>query len=405
MQVTVLQPLYENDRHFQPGEALSTTPSRGWRLQELGLVKAPAPWQYDYKDEWADLRKVIGARPEGVVAFKTKRSRLDELKPGERFLIIRKYGGLGDILVTSMMFPDLLEQYPEIEVTYAPPKQYHALFEGTGLKLRAYEEVYSDTGYYHRGGVQAPILSQYELIEDISIPCHVWENFFVAYGGVDGGNGLKWRNRLDMWSRWFGLTVKHPRTIIRLRSDEIEQARNMLKGFGSGPFLLLAPFTGNRTKNYPWFLELARKLDKDWRVILLHGERPHWSIGYPILAGLSYRMMGAVCAAADMIVAADTSAFHWGGILKTPTVGIFNINDGDTYCAYYPTATSVQCCDTPCINVKYRNCSKHYQGDLPAISGMGLEMSKCYWPDTVTQIADKVRDHAGDFKEAAVRTP
>jgi len=398
MQVLVLQPLYEQGHHYTPGEMLNTTPSRGWRLQELGLVRAPMPWQYDYKEEWSDLRKLIGARPEGIVAFRTKRRRLDDLKPGERFMILRKYGGLGDILISSMIFPDLLEQYPDIEVTYAPPRQFHPLFEGTGLKLRSYEEVYSDTGHYHRGGVKKPLLEEYELIEDISIPCHVWENFFVAYGGIDGGGGVKWRNRLDMWTRWFGLTIKNARTIIRLRPDEVEQGHSMFKGLGSGPYLLFAPLTGNRTKNYPRIAELVKQLERDWRVVFLHNEHLHWGFSQPMFSGLSYRMMGAVCAAADMIVSADTSAFHWGGILKVPTVGIFNINDGKAYSTYYPTATTVQCCDTPCVNVRYRTCAKHCP-DIPAIQGIGLEMSKCYWPDTVGQIADAVRDHATAVKK------
>jgi hypothetical protein len=36
--VIVLQPLYENDRHYAPGETLTTTEERGRRLAELGLA-------------------------------------------------------------------------------------------------------------------------------------------------------------------------------------------------------------------------------------------------------------------------------------------------------------------------------------------------------------------------------
>ena len=99
-------------------------------------------------------------------------------------------------------------------------------------------------------------------------------------------------------------------------------------------------------------LELAARLaEAGFAVGLLH----HKTIpsDFPTLAGLSLRMMGAVCAAADLIVAVDTAAFHWGGILGRPTIGIFNVNDGAAYCRYYPTARFVQTCAQPCINVRY----------------------------------------------------
>lgn len=398
MDVTVLRPVCEGGWNYRPGDVLSVPPSRGWRLAELGLAQAPPPWAYDYKDEWSALRKLIGARPAGIVQFPTRRSRLDELRAGEQLLILRKYGGLGDILISSMLFPALAEQYPEIRVTYACPRQFHPLFEGSGLALRPYEDVFASETHYHRGAVRPALLGEYDLIEDISIPCHVWENFFVAYGGIDnGGHGLRWRNRLDMWSRWFGLRVVSPRTNIAIREEERAEARRLLgQTVGSGkPVCLLSPFAANRTKSYPWFEQLAGRLAADgWAVALLHTARV--PVGVPTLAGLSLRMMGAVCAVADLIVSVDTAAFHWGGILWRPTVGIFNINDGAAYSRHYPTARPVQTCATPCLNVRYGHdgdatCPKHARENLPLIPGLGLAMSRCYTRSTLDQIMEAVR--------------
>lgn len=348
-------------------------------------------------DAWRTLRRIMRARPSGIVQFPTRRSRLDELRPGERLLIIRKYGGLGDILISSMIFPMLADQYPDIRVSYACPLRYHPLFQRSGLHLVPYETIWSGRDIeHHRGSVRPEILDRYDLVEDISIPCHIWENFFVAYGGIDGGNGLRWRNRLDMWARWFGLRVANPRTNIVIRGEEKAAARRLLTQAvrSDRPVCVIAPWSVNRRKNYPWFERIADVLVKDgWAPALLHDRR--FPVGLPMLTGLSYRVMGAVCAIADLIVSVDTAAFHWGGILGRPTIGIFNINDGAAYCRYYPTARPVQTCATPCINVRYGpgegTCPQFTADDLPPGPGLGLLPSRCYGQATVGRILEAIR--------------
>jgi hypothetical protein len=352
-------------------------------------------------DAWMRLRRLMGARPAGIVQFPTRRSRLDELRPGETLLIVRKYGGLGDILISSMIFPMLADQYPEIRITYACPPRYHSVFHGSGLRLIPYEAVWSGRDVQlHRGSVRPELLDRYDLIEDISIPCHVWENFFVAYGGIDGGPGLKWRNRLDMWSRWFGVRVVNPRTNIVLREDERAAARALLARTvrSDRPVCLIAPWSVNRRKNYPWFEDLANGLVRDgWAVALLHDRR--FPVALPMLSGLSCRMMGAACAAADLIIAVDTAAFHWGGILGRPTVGIFNINNGEAYGRYYPSARCVQTCAMPCINVRYGDgdgtCPVQTTDELPPGPGLGLVPSRCYGRRSVELILEASREFSG----------
>lgn len=353
-------------------------------------------------DSWAALRGVVGARPAGMLAFPTRRSRLDDLRPGETLLLLRKYGGLGDVLISSMLFPMLVDQYPHVRVTYAVPRRYHPLFAGTGLALLPYEEVFHGETHYHRGTVRPALLEQYDLIEDISIPCHIWETIFGRYGGmtVADGNGLRWRNRLDMWARWFGLTVRDPRTNIRFTEAELAEASKRITAVlgRTRPTCLLAPFSGNRTKSYPWFERLHTRLQADgWAVALLYKEPV--ASGLPILEGLSYRQMGAACAVADLIVSVDTAAFHWGGILGRPTLGVFNVNDGATYARYYPTASIVQTCDTPCLNTRYRQCAKHVTQPMESFRHRGLAVSRCYQPETVDTIADAARRYVPGHTE------
>lgn len=357
-----------------------TTPARFLRTGPRPTQEPPDPWQA--------LRTAVGARwmPARRV-FPTRRSSLRDLQPGERLLLLLQYAGIGDHLVASMLFPMLRAQYPEIRVSYACQSRVHPLFEGTGVDLVT-----------HDGPCDPAWLEQYDLIEDINIPCHVWERFFVARGGPEG-HGLRWRNRLEMFAGWIGLPVRTPRSDVAITDAEQAEARAILQrsGVTGQPVCLLAPCSLDAAKSYPWYGELAQALQADgWAVRLLHSATLPGPV--PTLAGLSLRMMGAVCRVADVIVSVDSGAFHWGGILQRPTVGIFASNNGAAYCRYYPTAVPVQVCASGCIhNIRWgkdlTSCPHIRHEALPPVPE-GLR-SHCYPRGSVAQILATVRRVAG----------
>jgi len=49
---------------------------------------------------------------------------------GESLLVTRQYGGLGDILMQTMVWGNLRRQFPSSRITYALPMQFHPLLEG-----------------------------------------------------------------------------------------------------------------------------------------------------------------------------------------------------------------------------------------------------------------------------------
>lgn len=398
MDVIVLRPLCERLREYRPGDTLPVAPERAARLEELGLVSAQraerpaqvtAPAEKEYAEGWRKLRALIGAKRVPIPTFATRRSRLDELRPGEKFLILLRYAGIGDHINASMMFPALWDQYPEIRVTYAIPIRFHCVFDGTGVQCIS-----------HDGPVQPAWFQEYDLIEDINTPCHLWENFFVARGGTTGdGHGLRWRNRLDVMSQWFGLRVTHPRSPIVIREEEKVEARELIAQTGrtGKPLCLLAPISFAQARSYPWFAELAERLTTHgWDLRLLYPSPLPGPV--PTLAGLSLRMMGAVCAVADLIVSTDTAAYHWGGILGRPTVAFFNSQLGTNHCRDYPTVHPVQTCATPCIhNVRWHGDHEscpHLSRDVPP-NIPGLPLSRCFGRETVDQIMTTVRTVSG----------
>lgn len=346
---------------------------------------------------WEKARAIAGAGPKWP-AFPTRRQHISELEPGEKLLLIRKLGGLGDTLMVSCLFQDLFEQYPEIDVTLATPLMYMPLFEGhdTKLKVINYENVYGTVckdgkihygpdGLYHKAWVRKEYLENFHLIEDISMPCRHWENLMKKHGAVDGLAGLRWRNRMDRWSRWVGFEMSYPaRSIIRLTEEETQSGRETIQD-ASRPVVVWCPMSALENRSYPWHREVKGLLEREgFKVWYLHQD----TLGEDSLYGLSFREMGAVIAAADLVISADSAAFHWGGILRRPALGLFNLLLGESHAKYYPTATTLQLCDTPCCGKYYPTwfeknkgpCPKWYQGDVPE------RLSKCFYPESAQLI-------------------
>lgn len=352
------------------------------------------------EEDWKKLRALIGAGPQWPV-FPTRRNRITEMQPGEKLLVIRKLGGLGDILMISALFPDLFEQFPDIEITFAVPEPYQTLFENHGTKLNViphsmvygpYKGHYGPDSRYHKAGIQKWALDEFDVIEDISFPCAHWETLMKKYKATDGETGLKWRNRMDRWSRWMGFELKNPRTIINLTADEIYQQQHSLSDGTSRPTVVWSPISAKENRSYPWWREVRSKLEADgFNVWFLHNR----DMGEgKTMANLSFREYGATVAAADIVLTMDTATFHWGGLLGKKTIGLFNLLLGMSHAKFYPTAEVMQFCDTPCIAARYdikQGCEKWFPGQAPR-GPEGQALSKCFFPDSVDQIVTRVKE-------------
>lgn len=303
----------------------------------------------------------------------------------------------------SAIFLDLFEQFPEIDVTLAVPTQYLDLFEGHGTKLDVishslvYGPVKGHAGPespYHTAGVQNWVLNKFDLVEDISYPCAHWETLMKKYRAIHGETGLKWRNRMDRWSRWIGFELRNPRSIIKLTREEIvEQEHRLMDGTGR-PVIVWSPLSAKSNRSYPWYREVRSKLEAEgYNVWYLHS---HDMIEGKTMTDLTCREYGATVAAADIVLTMDTATFHWGGLLRKKTIGLFNLLLGSAHAKFYATAETMQLCDTPCIGGRYDQkgthpCEKWFVGESPPGPG-GQALSKCFYPDSVEQIVTKVKE-------------
>jgi hypothetical protein len=268
----------------------------------------------------------------------TQRFDLDDCEEGDRVLIVRKYGGLGDMLIISMMFPELIKKYRHLHFAFACPKGYQEIFQDCpGLELKDY-------------GLVEEYRYNYNYLVDISTPCHIWENIFVRYK-----HGLKWRNRLNIWAESVGYRPENPMSSFRLCPEELEKAKRKYFTENQKKKIAFSPLSHLWCKDIKFHQEIYRNLErKGYEVYYIdYRSLP----GRRIKAG-TYREMGAALSQMDLILSVDTSVFHWGGILKVPTLGLFTMNDGVTYARYYPTIKIIQCCKYPCIAHGACTCSR-----------------------------------------------
>jgi hypothetical protein len=275
----------------------------------------------------------------------TQRFDLDDCREGDKVLIVRKYGGLGDMLIISMIFPELINKYVNLKFAFACPNAYHEIFRDCeGLELKDY-------------GLVEQYRYDYNYMVDISVPCHIWENIFVRYK-----HGLKWRNRLNIWAEWIGYRPERPVSCLRLRPDEVEGAKTKYLEENRKKKIAFAPLSHLWCKDIKFHREIYRDLKGMGYDIYYVDYR---SLPGRRIKAATYREMGAALSQMDIILSVDTSVFHWGGILNVPTLGLFTMNDGEIYSKYYTSATTVQCCNYPCIahgactcsrRLAYRNC-------------------------------------------------
>lgn len=242
-------------------------------------------------------------------------------------------------------------------------KNYHAKTNATGAR-------------------KTNVWGEYALVEDLSVCCAQYETLLNWFGTYDGNVGLKLKDRLEIWAHHIGLQVENPRTCIVLRPDEIAEAKQRF-GKTRKPVLLVAPISGADTRSYPYHEAIVQEAAKRWQVFYLH----HQDIGPSTLTGLTLRQMGATVAAADAVISVDTSTFHWAGLLRKPVIGLFNFLHGkETRAKYYPTATCIQACSTPCLAHKYFRGCLHKKNHLPLSAPNDRRYSTCFQPDTVDQV-------------------
>ncbi len=322
----------------------------GQELLNLWLAE-PAP-DADAHDDWDALREAVGERPGDPGCTIIPRQYLPFIRPGEKILIIRKVGGLGDVLHCSLLLTEILRQHPDCPLTFATARKYFELFAGEKrFKLMDQDDVFR-FARVKDGEIIKHGAGEFDVIEDVSTPCFNYE----SRGNYFGWDKIKWRPRVEIWSEWIGLKMdyEHLESPVVIRPEEIAAARAKYWRDDPRPKIAMCPTASAMMRNWDkvsW-LPVYRSLLEFADVTLFGTDYPgSVECGGP-------RDYVAAILAADCTLTTDSAATNICGIWKRPAVCLYGITHGPTYVRHYPTVQAVQCCDTPCCNVKGTACKK-----------------------------------------------
>lgn len=374
---------------WRKDQVVDLPPDLVMKLQDNNIVRLmneipPADLRRISNEQWRKFREACGVHPDPHVYYHSPRTFWCP-RSGDKALIIRKYGGVGDVLICSYLLSILHKHYPEVELTFATPGSFHELFQGVRwLKLLDYERVKEQNSFVRGGVIRNEVAEAYDIVEDVSTPCHVHEQLFTLWDFSRGP--IKWQNRLHMWlgaiTPLGHADVKRPRSCIKIGADEIAAARRKYD-LAQERLALVCPVSNLDSKNFAWHRQLCAMLvEAGYSVRLLGDHQKIKGQAVPVIQTATLREFLAVIGAASLVLTVDSAALHGCGVMGTRGFGLFNINDGKTYCQFYPTVTPVQLCDHPCIARDFNRCK------IKAFDGR----QNCYPANSVESVKQALKD-------------
>ena len=232
-----------------------------------------------------------------------------------KVLVLRKSGGIGDILMHRMLFEDMKNLCPEIKIHFAIPHEFSQLAED-----HPYIDTVVDCNKIRQG--------EYLAVYDTTHSCG---NTEMAMAPMPGPH------RSDIWAGTIGVELKNHNMHLTIRQSERDKARDMVARISGGkPTIAFTPVSTTTSKS----------LDENQIKGVLSGL---WDLGYfvyilhwryldydaPTLIGSDMRNFIALVDAANFVISVDSATFHIAGGVGKPQVGIFSWACGVTYGKYY----------------------------------------------------------------------
>jgi ADP-heptose:LPS heptosyltransferase len=301
----------------------------------------------------------------------------------DKILIVRNFGGLGDILIHRMMFEDIKLLSPEFKVFFACPKRYHPAVIDHPFLDGVLDSLEVDTKNYVVHYVTTSFLTAYERA-------------MAPYSG---------KHRSDIWANHCGYTLTKHDMHIHLEPELRIEARNRLNLESknhNGPFVAFCPISAMLVKNLTnrqQKIIVEELRSRGCFVYGLHNKEilQLKEINVPIWTDLSIRQWMAAIDVADYVVSVDTAAFHCAGGLRKPVLGIYTFCDGKVYSRYYQSELVQKHRDNgdwpcgPCY--MWGECSKTTAVPKPCLTEITDEMLKDginrmlgRWPITLEKI-------------------
>ncbi len=255
-------------------------------------------------------------------------------KKRNKILIIRKVGGLGDILMHRMIFEDFKLLMPSAEIHFACPGIYHDI-----IKDHPLIDKLLDSNPDPRNPKDNDLdLTQYMISYDTSSICGRYEMKIAPKSDL---------HRSEIWAKHCGVNLTKFNMHINLTDDEKLWGKSQLQKISDKPIVLISPISAMGIKDLSDIILMNTTnylINKGYTVVGLHKNPIDVFLKnkIPCLFNVKLRQWMSLIYAADYIISVDSAAFHCAGGMYKPVVGIFTFANGNTYGKHYPTAMIVQ---------------------------------------------------------------
>lgn len=239
-------------------------------------------------------------------------------------LVVRQSGGVGDILMSRMIFEDFKKLMPEVRVVYACPKAYHQI-----IADHPFIDEVVDCNKVEQG--------RYNISYNISTACGKYEQSIAPFSD---------KHRSDIWANHCGIELTMHNMHLSVNEEDRRIVKNILNRYRepNKPIVLFSPISAMKSKNLDTeqMNGVAKGLEKMGCVVLGLHKQPIYELCVTTLDKLTLRQWLAAVDEVDYIVTVDTGTFHAAGGLNKPTTAIFSWADGKVYGKWYNNYILVQ---------------------------------------------------------------
>lgn len=278
----------------------------------------------------------------------------------KKILIMREMGGVGDILMHSMMFEDFKLIFPDCHLAFACPKVYLPLLENHPYLDEALDYMHVDT-------------NEYAIVYNTTSSCGRYEESIAPFSD---------KHRSDIWAESCGVKLKNHNMHLNISDDLKEFAKQKLS-FNNKPKVAVCPISAMVSKNLlTWQSKFILNYleQKGLSPFLLHKEEISDLKDYKGFFDLNIKQWAALISEADYVITVDSAAFHLAGGLKKPLMGIFTWADGKVYGKYFDFILVQKHRDNgdwdcgPCY--RWHACPKSKKSPKPCLTLINEEMLK-----------------------------
>lgn len=262
--------------------------------------------------------------------FKTKKSFIQQVisdSSGKIIIVKRRYGGYGDIIMSTTGIETLAKKYPNAEIHYALPKEYFLAVENNPIIKKLIDintlNIKTCSG---------------KIIIDISSPCAYYESSRIRM------RKKVEKSRVEIFAEALGVRgyLEDLKPKYYTTKKEITWAKKFL-GKSDKPLIGLVLKTAEKYRNWPIenYYKLAKKLKEDVKLVIIDLERGYDFKDTINACGFPFRKSAAIVSQCDLIVTPDTSHLHVAAALNIPTVALFGPIDSQARCKGYSNTTVI----------------------------------------------------------------